>query len=466
MLIEDNIFHNNIPVGGENIEVLSFNNSATLVTRNLFYENGGIGCIGIRSVGTNCRIINNTFDRNERGFFSISYGTVAINNIVSNSSAYGINAANSTDFATLDYNNVWNCNEGYGYAASPGANSLSVDPEYVDEANFNYYLQAISPCIDAGDPDPIYEDLDGTPSDIGAYPLAIDEPYAINMLIESNSTLNVVDHLPTFMWGYYDSSGSQIALQFEVGSDNDWTTAEMWSSGTVNTADTTLEYSGLPLNDGEFYYARIRLANSMTWGSWVYFLFRMNSLPTTPVGLNPINSEVVHYLNVSLETETATDPESDHLFYDFEVYDDELLTNKVAEYLMVEDQWATTKTPLFTTLDPDVDYWWQVRSFDGHEYSGWSDAETFRTRNHLTVTVPTDFASIQAAINAVSDFDVIEVEPGVYYGNIDFKEKSIKLISTSGAENTIIEPSINTMTTIDMDNTVYEYTELAWIYCS
>jgi hypothetical protein len=45
-----------------------------------------------------------------------------------------------------------------------------VDPEFAGSANNNYFLIVTSPCIDAGDPDPAYNDPDGSRNDIGALP--------------------------------------------------------------------------------------------------------------------------------------------------------------------------------------------------------------------------------------------------------------------------------------------------------
>jgi len=62
-----------------------------------------------------------------------------------------------------------------------------------------------------------------------------------------------------------------------------------------------------------------------------------------------------------------------------------------------------------------------------------------------TIRVPADFATIQAAINAASDGDVIEVAPGIYRGpgnrDIDFLGKAITVRSSAGSERTIIDCS-------------------------
>lgn len=49
----------------------------------------------------------------------------------------------------------------------------------------------------------------------------------------------------------------------------------MWTSGSVMLPDTSIVYAGLPLNDQQTYYLRIRLNNGMAWGSWVAVRFNV-----------------------------------------------------------------------------------------------------------------------------------------------------------------------------------------------
>ncbi len=56
-----------------------------------------------------------------------------------------------------------------------------------------------------------------------------------------------------------------------------------------------------------------------------------------------------------------------------------------------------------------------------------------------TLTVPTNFPTIQAAINAAAAGDTVLVAPGVYNEKIDFKGKAITVISAAGAEFTTID---------------------------
>lgn len=59
--------------------------------------------------------------------------------------------------------------------------------------------------------------------------------------------------------------------------------------------------------------------------------------------------------------------------------------------------------------------------------------------NAATYYVPDDFATIQGAINAVVDGDVVLVKPGIYLENLNITSKTITVKSTDGPETTIID---------------------------
>ena len=164
--VTNNTFHDNITAGTKNREVVSLTRSGSLIERNLFYGNNGIGCVGLRSGSQAARIINNTFDSNQRGFFSIASGGTARNNIVSNSIERGISSLSVLDWSYLDYNDVWNNVEDYSVTL-PGNQDISADPLYVGDGD--YALTGYSPCINAGDPAPRFKDPDSTRNDMGAF---------------------------------------------------------------------------------------------------------------------------------------------------------------------------------------------------------------------------------------------------------------------------------------------------------
>jgi serine protease len=62
--------------------------------------------------------------------------------------------------------------------------------------------------------------------------------------------------------------------------------------------------------------------------------------------------------------------------------------------------------------------------------------------------VPTDFPTIQAALDAASDGDTVLVEPGVYTEHLDFHQKDVRVESTGGAAATTVQVSGGTAVTI------------------
>jgi hypothetical protein len=51
----------------------------------------------------------------------------------------------------------------------PGTGELNVDPQFVSSETWDFTLANTSPCIDAGNPDPAFNDPDETRADIGAF---------------------------------------------------------------------------------------------------------------------------------------------------------------------------------------------------------------------------------------------------------------------------------------------------------
>jgi hypothetical protein len=93
-------------------------------------------------------------------------GDVVRNNIVSENTVFGIDGTALTDVA---FNNTFdNGAAGYGGGVAP-SDIRRGDPMFVDPVAGDFTLAAGSPAIDAGDPDPAYTDLDGTPNDLGAF---------------------------------------------------------------------------------------------------------------------------------------------------------------------------------------------------------------------------------------------------------------------------------------------------------
>ncbi len=171
-----------------------------LIIHNCAYLDGGGGC-GVKILSSeNVSIINNTISHNDGengaiygsgwGLLVDSSSCTIKNNIISNNDfkwgaawpgvyGCGIESVNGS-ILDISYNNVFDNSDDYGNVnnyenTDTGENDISKDPLFTNDVtpypfeHGDYHLQESSPCIDAGDPAPEYNDQDGTRNDIGAF---------------------------------------------------------------------------------------------------------------------------------------------------------------------------------------------------------------------------------------------------------------------------------------------------------
>jgi len=165
VMLLDNILINNS--AGYGAAIYSYDGdhviANSVVTKNI--AENDVGGIYIRE--GNPILCNNTIVENQNERMSISglasYSdetTTVINCIIWN------NAGNNIYISSQGTANVTFCNIPGGY---PGTGNMNSDPQFIDPAGNNYQLNPGSPCIDSGDPATIYNDLNGTRNDMGAF---------------------------------------------------------------------------------------------------------------------------------------------------------------------------------------------------------------------------------------------------------------------------------------------------------
>ena len=206
------IFDNNSSA----IEIIGSNNvliSQSIIANNTNSTNtGGIICNASSIEITNNVIVNNT---GQWGAFNLSNNSNAIitnntiaNNESTNSTSYLMFLLNSVPVIT---NSIIIDNGVIYYLSTPeityscvtggfaGEGNIDEDPLFVaptagDGTDYNglsasWWLQAGSPCINAGNPDAMYNDLDGSRNDMGAY--GGPTPYELEPTDSDDNTINV-----------------------------------------------------------------------------------------------------------------------------------------------------------------------------------------------------------------------------------------------------------------------------------
>ena len=147
----------------------------SLIVNNVFTDQGGLRI----STEDSILVSNNLFYHTDEGIWS-SYplGGVNVRNNIFLSNTYGILQENASNpFINLHYNNFFDNDTDFVNCA-PDSTNLYFDPIVQDTLNFRLSLG--SPCIDAGDPDPFFNDMDSTRNDIGCWggPWGESYPYA------------------------------------------------------------------------------------------------------------------------------------------------------------------------------------------------------------------------------------------------------------------------------------------------
>jgi hypothetical protein len=385
------------------------------------------------------------------------------NNIITQNLGYGTHLGGTFGTIDRDYNNTWMNSPGnLNGNTSLGGSEISADPEYssIDPSTFRHGIWISSPCLNSGNPSPEFNDSDGSRNDMGAFPFVLVLPLADDLNLASQAQFRVVDHTPRFHWSYVDTTGTPSGYEIEVGTDHDWANAEMWQSGQVISTDTSGDYAGLPLMDGSLYQYRIRLFNGSNWGDWLGQSFQMNTEPSAPAPISPVGGDTLHYQVIRSIIANSIDAEGDSLDYEIELYHDETLEALAdAQYLSPGPTETTSDT--WASLTPESPYWWRARASDGYEYSEWSPVRMFNARPPATIRVPSKAANIQLALEIAGVYDTVRVAPGTYYGNLDFSNRPLRLLSDSGAAQTQLFPSTHSLPLIAFGSMPADSIEIA-----
>ena len=109
-----------------------------------------------------------------------------------------------------------------------------------------------------------------------------------------------------------------------------------------------------------------------------------NRAPAIPAIVAPLDGEEVSELVPVLTVANSPDPEGDIVFYTFELYADEAITQLVVVGADIAEAIDTTVWTVPLNLTDNTRYWWRVRAADGRSVSQWAYGTFFvNTANDL-----------------------------------------------------------------------------------
>ncbi len=373
--IEGNeIFNNQSPTGAG----ISINGGYAVVQRNIIHHNTGPDSsfsagIYLYLGDPPARVINNTILHNTAGVALNWYANSDVrNNIIAMNQFGGLSVTSS--YYTFAYNDEWGNGTDYGLTVLGG---LAVDPLIFDPENGNYALFEMSPCRNAGDPNPLYNDPDGSPNDIGAMPAQDFDGSPIVSLFEIPNEVyhHVTTVTPTFKFGFLSPLGTIVSgVELQVTSDTTWNTINTWSPPLFPTDIDSVVYAGSQLQRGKWYAARLRVNSSAGWSPWRAITFKVNRPPSPPVLMSPDN--VILTSIPYLFTHPSADGDGDKLSYRFQVYADSNFHLIEWENLVEGQEGNISDLPNINAVE-NSGHWWFVTAWDGYQFGVRSGPMTF-----------------------------------------------------------------------------------------
>ncbi|MCP4566859.1 MAG: hypothetical protein GY841_04675 [FCB group bacterium] len=259
----------------------------------------------------------------------------------------------------------------YG-SADQGAVSYSGDYQMVF---FSFGFEAI---VNGDSPRLEREEVLGRILDFFGYSMSAS---SMNLSVSPGEAMHLVDHTPEIGWAHATPDYVQQEYRVQVGTDNEWSTIEMWDYGPMTSTETNAVYDGLELLDGQSYYFRIMVSDGSAWSIWYYGRMRMNSLPTAPTDLSPDGMVEMPDGAPLMANNNASDVEGDALTYSYEVYNDVLLTSLAASASdQPEGSGAQSTWIIDPAVEPGEEYYWRVRAEDGYESGAWSLTASFSVK--------------------------------------------------------------------------------------
>lgn len=171
-----------------------------------------------------------------------------------------------------------------------------------------------------------------------------------------------------------DAENDLVTYVFEIDTINTFDSSDKRNSGQIIQSGTgTTSWIASSLVENKHYWWRVKAQDGRAESAWIVGTFLMsaiNDAPPTPTVKNPGNGAWTATQQPSLEANPVEDPEGGAVRYQFEVYRDAGLTNKVTEGIS-----NNTAIIVATQLPDKSTYWWRVRALDAQNTaSTWSPA--------------------------------------------------------------------------------------------
>jgi subtilase family serine protease len=208
-----------------------------------------------------------------------------------------------------------------------------------------------------------------------------------------------------------DPDSLLLTYVFEVDTDSSFTTAGLMTSPSLPEGASTTAWTIFgTLTENTRYYWRAKASDGEADGPWsavpYFFVNEVNEPPSTPSLANPSDGGEVILLQPALMVHNAVDPDGDALTYEFEVYTDAGLAQRVVSVTgIAQGTGGLTSWSVTLSLSENTRYWWRTRAHDSALYSAWMPAASF------FVNIANDPPSAPVLVSPASGASVALLQP-------------------------------------------------------
>jgi subtilase family serine protease len=183
----------------------------------------------------------------------------------------------------------------------------------------------------------------------------------------------------------FDIDGDVLTYEFELYEDSGMVNLVAMDTGVTETLQITSWTVPVLLIENKTYYWRARAFDREVHSGWMpiasFMVNTANDVPGAPSLRSPAEGSSVDKLDPTFSIYNSSDPDSDFLTYDFEIYSEEMLVQSIKG--IPEDASGITSIILSEVLVDDSIYRWRARAYDGDRYGAWMPMATFSV--HLPV---------------------------------------------------------------------------------
>lgn len=166
-----------------------------------------------------------------------------------------------------------------------------------------------------------------------------------------------------------DPDGDPLTYFFEVDRVNTFDSANLQRSPAVSQGSGgTTSWQPSTLTDNTTHFWRARASDGEAFGPWAtasFFVNLENDPPSVPTIREPDDGGEVQSLTPTLRVYASTDVDSEAIFYEFELYADEEMTELLDSTVTDATSWTVG-----VTLQDGATYFWRVRALDDQGEAG------------------------------------------------------------------------------------------------